>query len=130
VWPIKLGTNLTRPEIFKIENVGFQLPQKERITPIRMFHTFAPSLDLPGVDIPYNPNYYPSSRQSKSTRRFATTPSTKQMQMIAYARAMDMTHLKGHHDSTPWIWLRDHVVFQTCTYTINLPTHREFFFQV
>ena len=46
VWPVKLGTNLTRPEILKLENVGFQLPQKERITPTRLFNTSAPPLDL------------------------------------------------------------------------------------
>ena len=32
-------------------------------------------------------------------------------------------HLEGNHDSTPWIWSRDHVAVQTYTYTISLPTH-------
>jgi hypothetical protein len=42
VWHVKIGTNLTRSEIVKLENVGFQLPQKERITPTRLFNTAAP----------------------------------------------------------------------------------------
>ena len=35
-------------------------------------------------------------------------------------------HLEGHHDSTPWIWLRIYVGVQTYTYTIYLPTYCEF----
>jgi hypothetical protein len=93
VWLVKLGTNLTRPEILKLENVGFQLAQKERIMPI-FFYTSALSLNLSGVDVPANPNSYPSSKQSKSTRRSTTAPSTKQMQMVASARALDGTILK------------------------------------
>jgi hypothetical protein len=78
----------------KLENAGFQLPQKERITPTRLFNTSALPLDLSGVDVPANPDFYPSSKQSKSTRRSATAPSTKQMQMVASARAMNGTILK------------------------------------
>ena len=47
VWPVKIGTNLTRSEIVKLENAGFQLPQKERITPTRLFNTSAPPLTSP-----------------------------------------------------------------------------------
>jgi hypothetical protein len=62
VSPVKLGTNLTNPEILKLENVGFQLLKKERITPTRLFNTSAPPLDLSGVDVLANPDSYPSSR--------------------------------------------------------------------
>jgi hypothetical protein len=51
-------------------------------------------LDLYGVDVPANPDSYPSSKQSKTTRRSATAPFTKQMQMFTSARAMDRTILK------------------------------------
>jgi hypothetical protein len=94
VWPIKIGTNLTRLEILKLKNVGFQLPQKERIMPTCLFNTSAPPLDLSGIDVPTTSDSYPSSRQSKSTRRSATAPSTKQMKMVASARAMGGTILK------------------------------------
>jgi hypothetical protein len=85
---------LTRPEILKLENVGFQLPKKERITLTPLFNTSVLPFDLSGVDVPSNPDFYPSSRQSKTTRQSATAPSTKQMQMMASARAMNGTILK------------------------------------
>ena len=40
--PVKLGTNLTRTEILKLKNAGFQLPQKELITPTCFFNTSTP----------------------------------------------------------------------------------------
>ena len=33
LWPIKIGTNLTRSKIKALENAGFQLPQRECVTP-------------------------------------------------------------------------------------------------
>ena len=33
IWPIKIGTNLTRSEIKALENASFQLLQREHITP-------------------------------------------------------------------------------------------------
>ena len=33
IWPVNIGTNLTRSEIFALENASSQLPPKERITP-------------------------------------------------------------------------------------------------
>jgi hypothetical protein len=94
MWPVNLGTNLTHLEIPKIENVGFQLPKKECITPICLFNTFALPVDLSGVDVLANPDSYPSSRQSKTTRQSATASSTKQMHMVASVRAIDRTILK------------------------------------
>jgi hypothetical protein len=95
MWPIKLDTSFTRLKILKLKNAGFQLPKKERITPTRIFNTFAPLVDIFGVDVSANPNSYPSSKQSKITRRFATTLSTKQqMQMVVSTRAMNETILK------------------------------------
>jgi hypothetical protein len=47
VWPVKIGTNLMRPEIVKLKNAGFQPPQKERITPTRLFNTSAPPWTSP-----------------------------------------------------------------------------------
>jgi hypothetical protein len=126
VWLVKIGTNLTRSEIVKLENVGFQLPQKERIAPTRIFNTAAPPLDLSGVDVPANPDSYSSSRQSKTTRRSATAPSTKQMQMVASHTSYGRDHSQSHYDFTPWIWLRAHLAIQTSTYTIHLPTDSQF----
>ena len=93
MWPVKLCTNRTRPEILKLENADFKLPQKECITPNHLFNTSTP-LNLSGVDVPANPNFYPSSKQSKSTRRSATAPLTKQMHVVASVQAMEKTILK------------------------------------
>ena len=91
---MKIRTNLSRSEILKLENAGFQLPKKYRISPTRLSYTSAPPLDRFGVVVPPNPNSYPSSRQSKTMRRSTTGPSTKQIQMVTSARAIDATILK------------------------------------
>jgi hypothetical protein len=80
--------------IVKLENAGFQLPKKKRITSTRLFNISALPLNLSGVDIPANPDSCPSSMQSKTSRRSATAPSTKQIQMVAPAQAIDGTILK------------------------------------
>ena len=59
-----------------------------------LFNTSAPPLDLSEVHVPANPDSYHFSRQSKATRRSATAPSTKQMQMVSSARVIDRTILK------------------------------------
>ena len=46
IWLVKIGTNLTHSEIVALENLGFQLPQRERITPNRLFSNSALPLDL------------------------------------------------------------------------------------
>ena len=76
VWPVKLGTNLSPLEILKLEYADFQLPHKDYITSTRLFSTSAHSLDVSRVDAPANLDTYPSSKQSKSTIRYATASST------------------------------------------------------
>ena len=39
VWPVKVNTNLTREEVFALEDVGFQLQQKEALSPRRWLRT-------------------------------------------------------------------------------------------
>ena len=68
-WPVKVGTKFTRQKIEMLENAGFQLPQKERITPTRLFNTSNPSIDLSRVPVPSDPNTYPSVRKSKPVRQ-------------------------------------------------------------
>jgi hypothetical protein len=40
IWPLKIGTNLTRSEIFALKNTCFQLPPKERITSTQLFTNY------------------------------------------------------------------------------------------
>ena len=49
VWPVMVGTRLTRSEIMALENAGFQLPSKERVTLTRLFNNSAHPLDLSRV---------------------------------------------------------------------------------
>jgi hypothetical protein len=94
VWPVMVGTKLTRSEIMALENAGFQLPPKERVTPTRLFNNSAHPLDLSRVRIPDNPDYIPPTRKSKATRRSGTGPSIKHKQNVGSARAMHGTVLK------------------------------------
>ena len=37
IWPVKKGTNLSKHKILALEAVGFQLPQRQAISPQRLF---------------------------------------------------------------------------------------------
>lgn len=95
VWPVKLGTKLNDNEIMKLEDAGFQLPQKERLTPTRLFNNAAPPLDLSAVDVPLNPDRPPhDSRKGKEIRRHERGPTAKHLQNVASARIIQGTILK------------------------------------
>jgi hypothetical protein len=94
VWPVKIGTNLTRSEIFALDNAGFQLPPKERITPPRLFTNSATPLHMFRIRVPEHPDFIPPTRLSKFVRRSSNAPSVKQRQMAASAEAMHDTVMK------------------------------------
>ena len=94
IWPVNIGTNLTRSEIFALENAGFQLPPKERITPSRLFTNSATPLDMSRIRVPENPDSIPTTRLSKLVRLSSSYPSAKQRQMVASVEAMHATVLK------------------------------------
>ena len=118
--------NLTLVEILLnlLENAGFQLPQKECITPTRHFNTSAPPLDLSGVDVPANPNSYPSSKQSKSTRRSATAPLTKQMHMgwISFGNYVlkMLMMFTNHYWVLEGVYKYDHTIQSHCSTCLDL----------
>ena len=66
IWPVKIGTNLTHSKIMALENEGFQLPQRERITPNSLFTNSALPLDLSTLQVPKNLQQYYGTRKSKS----------------------------------------------------------------
>ena len=88
IWPVKIGIDLTHSEIVALKNVGFQLPQRERITPNRLFTNSASPLDLSTLQVPENPQQYRGTRKSKSIRRSNSGPSSKQLLNINSAKAM------------------------------------------
>jgi hypothetical protein len=93
-WPVKIGTNLTRSEIFDLENAGFQLPPNERIRPTRLFANSAFPLDMSRIRVLEYPDFIPPTRLSKVVRRSSSASSAKRRQMVASVEAMHGTILK------------------------------------
>ena len=94
IWPVKIGTNLSDTEIVALENAGFQLPQREHITPNWLFSNSASPLDLSTLQVPKNPQQYPGTRKSKSIRLSNSGPSSRQLLNINSAKAMQASILK------------------------------------
>jgi hypothetical protein len=94
IWPVKIGTNLTRSEIFALQNAGFQLPPKERITPIRLFTNSATPLDMSRTRVSDHPGFIPPTRLSKLVRRSSSAHLAKQREMVASVEAMHGIVLK------------------------------------
>jgi hypothetical protein len=78
VWPVKIGTNLSRKEILDLERAGFQLPQHAIISPRRLFGMEELPSNLSSYPIPASPNEYPKIGSSKNIRRIKNVPTTKQ----------------------------------------------------
>jgi hypothetical protein len=49
IWSVKIDTNLSRQEVLALEDVGFQLQQKEVLSPSRRLSTIA-MLPIPRTD--------------------------------------------------------------------------------
>ena len=58
IWPVKIGTNLTGSEIKALENAGFQLLKRERITPSQFFGNSTLPVDFSTLQVLENPNQY------------------------------------------------------------------------
>jgi hypothetical protein len=91
VWPMKIGTNLSRKEILDLEHVGFQLSQRAVISPRRLFGMEELPSDLTSYPIPASPDKHPKIKSEKNIRRNKNVPTTKQ----ANNYASSLT-LKGH----------------------------------
>jgi hypothetical protein len=78
VWPVKIGTNLSRKEILDLELAGFQLPQRVVISPRRLFGMEELPADLSSYPIPASPEEHPKIRSGKNIRRIKNVPTTKQ----------------------------------------------------
>jgi hypothetical protein len=87
IWPVKNGTNLTRKEILALENAGFRLPQREVISPRRLFQDHPLPVDLSSYATPAFPDEVPKRRHGKNVRRNKKSPSIKQANNCASAGA-------------------------------------------
>jgi hypothetical protein len=77
IWPMKIGTNLSKKEILDFESAGFQLPQRAIISPKRLFGTEELPFNLTSFPTPASADDYPKTRSSKSICRNNNAPSTK-----------------------------------------------------
>ena len=75
-WPMKMGTNLSREEVLALDEAGFQLQQREALSPGYRLST------IPTIPIPcfyfcmlLNPNAHPPFKFGKTMRRIPTTPT-------------------------------------------------------
>jgi hypothetical protein len=78
VWPVKIGTNLSKKEILDLERAGFQLPQRAVISPRRLFGMEGLPSDLSSYPIPMSLVEHPKIRLGKKIRRIKNAPTTKQ----------------------------------------------------
>jgi hypothetical protein len=76
IWPVKLGTNLTKKEILALENAGFYLPQRVVISPKRLFGGDI-LVDVASYSTPPFPDDHPKTRSGKNIRRNKKAPTTK-----------------------------------------------------
>ena len=83
VWPVKIGTNLSKKEILDLEQAGFQLPQRLVISPRRLFGVEELPADLSSYPVPPSPEEYPKIRSGKRIRRLKNVPTPKQANNIA-----------------------------------------------
>jgi hypothetical protein len=85
VWPVKIGTDLSKKEILDLESAGFQLPQRAVISPRRLFGTEELPLSLASLPTPANPDDFPTKRSGKSIRRNTNAPNIQQRNNCASA---------------------------------------------
>jgi hypothetical protein len=78
IWPVKIGTNLSKKEILDFESAGFQLPQRAVISPRRLFGTEELPFNLASFPTPASADDCPKTRSGNSIRRNNNAPSTKQ----------------------------------------------------
>ena len=74
-WPVKISTNLSKEEVVAFEDVGFQLQQREALSPRCRLSTIA-TLPISCLHfcMPPNPDAHPTFRFGKTVRRNPTTP--------------------------------------------------------
>jgi len=85
IWPVKIGTNLSKKEILDFEAAGFQLPQRAIISPRRLFGTGDLPLNLASFPTPPNADDFPKTRSGKCIRRNHNAPNIQQANNCASA---------------------------------------------
>ena len=70
VWPVLWGTKLTKGEILRLEQAGFQLAERQEISPRRFFgHSGSDSAEVVALPTPLAPDAFPTLRDGCRIRR-------------------------------------------------------------
>ena len=98
VWPVLRGTKLTKGEILRLEQAGFQLEEHREISPRRLFqHSRSDIAEVVAVPTPEAPDAFPTLRDGRRIRCLpAGKVSVKQRNRwesaaILYARINQVT---------------------------------------
>ena len=125
IWPVKIGTNLTRNEIIALENAGFQLPQRERVPLNQSFNNFALPMDFSSLQVP---------KKSKPLSRDQEVQMCSTIQYWSFLKVVAQhqlnygfrgVHFEGDHDSSARIWLHHFFTVKAFTYRFCTPIDLE-----
>jgi hypothetical protein len=77
IWPVKIGTNLSKKKILDFESAGFQLSQPAVISSRRLFGTEELPFNLASFPTLASADDCPKTRSCKSIHKNNNAPSTK-----------------------------------------------------
>ena len=89
IWPVKVDTKLSVAEILALEVAGFRLPQRQVISPRRLFGGETSIELVLTYPVPSSPNEHPHSRAGKVIRRNPKAPTVKQQNNCASALTLN-----------------------------------------
>ena len=84
VWPVKIGTRLSKTEIIALEDAGFKLPKRVQLSLNKLFGEKT-SLDVRAYPEPLNPSTHATMRSGKRIRRNPNAPTEKHYNNCASA---------------------------------------------
>ena len=76
IWPVKRGTNLSKHKILELEAAGFQFPQRQAISPRRLFGNHNGIHLLSSYPVPDKTDEHPKIQGGKRIRRNPKFPTT------------------------------------------------------
>ena len=84
-WSVKRGTNLSKQKILALEAAGFQLPQRQAISPRRLFGEYSGTHLLSSYPVPDDADEHPKIQGGKRARWNPKAPTTMQANNSASA---------------------------------------------
>ena len=85
IWLVLIGTNLTRQEVLAFEEKGFQLQQRQDVSPIRLFgDSSIVASSMAELPTPAQADQYPTLRFGKKIQRSNKGPSRRAHDRISW----------------------------------------------